>query len=102
MADSNPTQPAAPAKITLVNPPALPFTPIAVHISVKTRAGMIQRINELNPAGKPNPALVAVAKTTALALIDTFPPEVTGIELRIDSNAGRAAQLNIIVIPHEL
>lgn len=96
------TPPVAAKKVTVVNPPPLPFSPIAYRSGVKTRATIVKTIAELAPAGTPDPALVAVAKATVQQLIETKFPEATGFDVLIETNAGPAAQLMVLVIPHEL
>lgn len=95
---------AAPAaKATVVNPTSgTPFTPIAVRLPVKARATATKLVKELAPPGQPDPAILKVAQTTALALIESFDETVTGVEVVIESNAGKARQLMVLVIPHEL
>jgi len=97
------TTPTQAAKVTVVNPaPASPFTPIAVRLPVKSRATAIKLVTELAPEGKPDPAVLKIAKDTALALIGSFDDTVTGVEVHIESNAARARQVMVLVIPHEL
>lgn len=90
------------AKVTVLNPPALPFSPIAVHIPTKLRATALKLVAELKPEGNPNPDLLAIAKQTATALINSFDESATGIEIKIETNSGSAKQVHVIVIPHNL
>lgn len=96
-----PTQPNA--KAVVVNPvPPVPFSAIAVRFPVKSRASAIKLVTDLAPAGQPDPAMVGIAKATALSLIESFPATVTGVEVIIETNAAKARQLMVCVIPHEL
>jgi hypothetical protein len=90
------------AKVTVVNPPGLPFTPIAVLLPVKLRASQVLRVKDLVPEGRPNPALLNIAKNTTTALIDSLPETATGVEVKIELGGSSALQLMVIVTPHEL
>lgn len=96
------TSPAS-APLQVINPPpASPFTPIAVRLPVKSRATAIKLIGDLKPAGNPDPVVLEIARNTALALIEKKFPAATGIETVIETNAAAAAQIMVIVTPHEL
>lgn len=97
-----PEAPTTTAKATVTNPPQLPFTPVAVHIPVKTRAGMIQRVKDYTPEGRPNPVLLKAAKDLVISLIDSLPETATGAEVKFELSAGIACQVMVIVTPHEL
>jgi hypothetical protein len=96
-----PTKPVLPVKV--VNPvPAVPYSPLAHRFPVKLRATALKLVAEFTPQGSPHPEIVAIAKQTAEALINSFPESVTGVEVLLESNAGAARQVNVIVFPHEL
>jgi hypothetical protein len=98
--NENSTPSPAPAAVTAkVAPPV--FTPVAVHLTTKLRANAIEAVKTLAPVGNPNPDVLAVAKTAALALIDTF-PDADGIETRIEISGAKAHQILVQITPHSL
>src|SRR5688572_5068585 len=99
MADTAPTVAPKIAVTRAANPS---YSPIAVHIPIKLRATAIQLVNDLQPEGNPHPDRLKVAKETALALIAAEPESTTGIEVKLEVGAGSAAQIMVIVFPHQL
>jgi hypothetical protein len=91
--------PETPAKKTVTQ---VIFTPAAVHIPVKLRANAIQLVKELKPPGNPKPFILEAARTAILALIDSFPEDVNGIEVKLEIGGASAHQMMVIVFPHKI
>ena len=94
-----------PAKVTIKNPAAPIFTPW-VFRATKLRAGMIDAVKNLAPAGNPEPKHLEIVKQLALDLIDQLPDGANGVELMIEANStvqsqsgGGAIQTHVIVWP---
>lgn len=93
---------SAPAAKQVVAAAPRQFSPAAFHLPVALRENAIQRITGFKPEGNPKSELVTAAKTLVLALIDSHPPEFTGIEVKVEIGGAIAHQVMAIVIPHKL
>jgi hypothetical protein len=97
--------PTPTAKVTVTDPPKPIFTPW-VFRATKLRAGMVDAVNNLKPAGNPEPKHLEIVKKLALDLIDELPESANAVELMIEANStvdalagGGSIQTHIIVWP---
>jgi hypothetical protein len=103
MADT-PT-PAPTAKKIVANPPKPIFTPW-VFRATKLRAGMVDAVKSLVPAGNPEPNHLEIVKQLALDLIAELPDSANAVEVMIEANStvnsnsgGGSIQTHVIVWP---
>ena len=92
------TPPAAPKVLRTSNL----FDPWAYPSRIELRDEALERLNVHVPAQRNVcMATMTAAKACAKALIESLPPEVRGVEVKIEcGSCGVAKQVMVLVIPH--